>query len=87
MHTIKPIDKEIIIKSAKETNKIITIEDHNIIGGLGTAVCEVLSEDYPKKVVRMGIKDEFGTSGKAEELMKYFKITSKDIVEEIKKNK
>ena len=87
MHTIKPIDKEIIIKSAKETNKIITIEDHNIIGGLGTAVCEVLSEDYPKKVVRMGIKDEFGTSGKAEELMKYFGITSKDIVEEIKKNK
>ena len=77
IHTIKPIDKEIIIKSAKETNKIITIEDHNIIGGLGTAVCEVLSEDYPKKVVRMGIKDEFGTSGKAEELMKYFKITSK----------
>ena len=87
MHTIKPIDKEIITKSAKETNKIITIEDHNIIGGLGTAVCEVLSEDYPKKVVRMGIKDKFGTSGKAEELMKYFKITSKDIVEEIKKNK
>lgn len=87
MHTIKPIDKEIIIKSAKETNKIITIEDHNIIGGLGTAVCEVLSEEYPKKVVRMGIKDEFGTSGKAEELMKHFKITSKDIVEEIKKNK
>lgn len=87
MHTIKPIDKEIIIKSAKETNKIITIEDHNIIGGLGTAVCEVLSEEYPKKVVRMGIKDEFGTSGKAEELMKHFKITSKYIVEEIKKNK
>ena len=87
MHTIKPIDKEIIIKSAKETNKIITIEDHNIIGGLGTSVCEVLSEEYPKKVVRMGIKDEFGTSGKAEELMKHFKITSKDIVEEIKKNK
>ncbi len=87
MHTIKPIDKEIIIKSAKETNKIITIEDHNIIGGLGTAVCEVLSEEYPKKVVKMGIKDEFGTSGKAEELMKHFKITSKDIVEEIKKNK
>ena len=83
IHTIKPIDKEIIIKSAKETNKIITIEDHNIIGGLGTAVCEVLSEEYPKKVVRMGIKDEFGTSGKAEELMKHFKITSKDIIEKI----
>ena len=86
MHTIKPIDKEIITKSAKETNKIITIEDHNIIGGLGTAVCEVLSEEYPQKVVRMGMKDEFGTSGKAEELMKHFKITSRDIVEEIKKN-
>lgn len=83
IHTIKPIDKEIIIKSAKETNKIITIEDHNIIGGLGTSVCEVLSEEYPKKVVRMGIKDEFGTSGKAEELMKHFKITSKDIIEKI----
>ena len=83
MHTIKPIDKEIIIKSAKETKKIITIEDHSIIGGLGTAVCEVLSENYPTKVIRMGIKDTFGKSGKAEELMKYFQITSKDIINNI----
>ena len=82
MHTIKPMDREIIIKAAKETKKIITIEDHSIIGGLGTAVCEVLSEDYPTKVIRMGIKDTFGKSGKAEELMKYFNITAEDIVEE-----
>lgn len=59
IHTIKPIDKELIIKSAKETKKIITIEDHSIIGGLGSAVCEVLSENYPCKVTRIGIKDEF----------------------------
>ena len=82
IHTIKPIDKDIIVKAAKETNKIITIEDHSIIGGLGTAVCEVLSENYPTKVIRMGIKDRFGTSGKAEELMKYFNITSEDIVKQ-----
>ena len=82
IHTIKPIDKDIIVKAAKETNKIITIEDHNIIGGLGTAVCEVLSENYPTKVIRMGIKDRFGTSGKAEELMKYFNITSEDRVKQ-----
>ena len=83
MHTIKPIDKEAIIKSAKETKKIITIEDHSIIGGLGSAVCEVLSEEYPKKVVRMGIKDTFGKSGKAEELMQYFHITAQDIIDEV----
>ena len=83
MHTIKPIDKEIIIKCAKETKKIITIEDHSIIGGLGAAVCEVLCDEYPMKVTRMGIKDTFGKSGKAYELMKYFKITSNDIIEEI----
>ena len=86
MHTIKPIDKEAIIKSAKETKKIITLEDHNIIGGLGTAVCEVLSEEYPYKVIRMGINDEFGISGKADDLMKYFKLTSKDIIRKILAN-
>lgn len=83
IHTIKPIDKDIIIKAAKETKKIITIEDHNIIGGLGSAACEVLSETYPSKVIRMGINDTFGKSGKAEELMKYFKITAKDIIEKL----
>lgn len=85
MHTIKPIDKEIIIKSAKETKNIITIEDHSIIGGLGSAVCEVLAENYPKKVYKMGIKDEFGKSGKAEDLLKYFKLDKDSIIEFIEK--
>ena len=85
IHTIKPIDKEAIIKCAKETKKIITLEDHNIIGGLGSAVCEVLAEEYPCKVVRMGIKDCFGKSGNASKLMEYYGITSKNIIEEVKK--
>ena len=83
IHTIKPIDKDIIIKAAKETKKIITIEDHNIIGGLGSAVCEVLSENYPVRVIRIGIKDTFGTSGRGTDLMKYFGITAENIVKEI----
>ena len=86
MHTIKPIDRELIIKCAKETKRIITVEDHNIIGGLGSAVCEVLSEEYPTKVERMGIPDCFGRSGKAEELMKYYKIDSSAIVENLGKS-
>ncbi len=85
VHTIKPIDKETIIKCAKETKKIITIEDHSIIGGLGTAVCEVLAEEYPTKVIRMGMKDQFGKSGKADQLLKYFKLDSQAIIEEIKR--
>lgn len=82
-HTIKPIDKDIIIKSAKETKKLISIEDHSVIGGLGSAIAEVLTEEYPCKLTRMGIKDTFGKSGNAEELMKYFKITSEDIIEKV----
>lgn len=81
IHTIKPIDKELVVKCAKETSKLISIEDHSIIGGLGSAISEVLTDSYPKKLVRMGINDEFGKSGDAIELMKYFKITSKDIIE------
>ena len=80
-HTIKPIDEEIIIKCAKETTRLISIEDHNVIGGLGSAISEVLTSKYPAKLERMGINDSFGKSGKAEELMKYFKITSDDIVD------
>lgn len=85
IHTIKPIDKELIIKCAKETKRIITVEDHNIIGGLGSAVCEVLSEEYPVKVERMGIPDTFGRSGKAEELMKLYKIDCMAIVDKVLK--
>lgn len=84
VHTIKPIDREMIIKCARETKKLITIEDHSIIGGLGTAVCEVLSEEYPTKVVRMGMQDRFGKSGKAEQLLKYFKLDSEAIIEKVK---
>lgn len=83
MFTIKPIDREIIIKCAKETKKIITVEDHSIVGGLGSAVCEVLADEYPAKVTRLGVKDTFGKSGKAEELMKYFEIDSEAIKKSI----
>ncbi len=84
VYTIKPIDKDMIIKCAKETKRLITVEDHSIIGGLGSSVCEVLAEQYPTKVERMGIKDVFGKSGKAEELLNYFEIDSEAIVKKIK---
>lgn len=80
VHTIKPIDKEMIVKCAKETKKLISIEDHNIIGGLGSAISEVLTDECPTKLIRIGIKDTFGKSGKAIELMKYFGITAEDLV-------
>ena len=81
VHTIKPIDEEMIIKCARETNRLISIEDHSIIGGLGSAISEVLTDKYPKNLERMGIDDRFGESGKAEELLKYFKIDCENIVE------
>lgn len=86
IHTIKPIDKDLIIKCAKETKRIITIEDHSIIGGLGTAVCEVLSEEYPCKVTRLGMKDTFGKSGKAEKLLEHFGLDKNGIIKEICEN-
>ena len=83
MYSIKPIDKELIIKCAKETNNLFTVEDHSIIGGLGSAVSEVLCEKYPKKLVRIGIQDTFGKSGKCEELLEYFGLTSEKIAKTI----
>ncbi len=80
VHTIKPIDKETIIKCAQETKKLISLEDHNIFGGLGSAIAEVLTESYPTKLVRMGIKDQFGRSGKAEELIHYYGLDADGIV-------
>lgn len=85
MATIKPIDKELIIKCAQETKHMITVEDHSIIGGLGSSVCEVLAEEYPKKVIRMGVQDTFGRSGNAIKLLEYFKIDSKAIIEQVRK--
>ena len=84
IHTIKPIDTEMIIKCAKETKKLISIEDHSVIGGLGTAISDVLTENYPCKLLKMGIKDEFGKSGKAEELLKYYKLKAEAIINNVK---
>lgn len=83
MSSIKPIDEEAIIKAAHETGKIVTIENHNIIGGLGSAVAEVLSEKYPVKLKRIGIRDVFGKSGTNEEMKKKFKLDASGIFGQI----
>jgi transketolase len=80
---VKPLDTNTIINSAKKTNRVITIENHSIIGGLGSSVCEALSENYPTKVTRIGTKDEFGQSGTAKELMNYYGFTAEKLVETI----
>ena len=76
---IKPIDEEIIIKAAKETGKIITFEEHNVIGGLGDAVCEVVSAECPVKVTKIGVNDVFGYSGPAKELLEIFGLCQSNI--------
>lgn len=80
IHTIKPIDRELLLESARKTGAIVTCEEHNIIGGLGSAVAEVLSEEYPVPVVRVGVKDEYGRSGKVPELLEMYGLTVNDIV-------
>ena len=84
LHTIKPIDTEIILKAAKETGKIVTVEEHNVVGGLGSAVSEVICENHPLLVKKIGINDIFGQSGKPEELFKEYGLTSDKIVKTIK---
>ena len=84
MHTIKPIDKDCILKCAKETKRLVSVEDHSVIGGLGSAISEVLTDEYPTKLERMGMPDIFGKSGKAEELMEYFGLTAKAIAQKFK---
>lgn len=84
IHTIKPIDEELIIKCAKETKKLISIEDHSTVNGLGTAISDVLTEKYPAKLIKMGIKDRFGKSGPAKELLRYFGLTSEAIIATVK---
>jgi len=86
MHTIKPIDEDIIIKCAKETKKLISVEDHSIIGGLGTAISEVLVDKYPTHITKLGIKDQFGKSGKAMQLLEYFGLTVDGIMKAVKNN-
>ena len=80
VHTIKPLDIEMVLKCAKETKRLISIEDHSILGGMGSAIAEVLTDSYPIKLERMGVNDKFGKSGKAEELLKYFEIDSTAII-------
>ncbi len=86
IHTIKPIDKDIIVKAAKETSFIVTAEEHSIIGGLGSAVAEVLCENAPAKLVRIGVQDEFGRSGDPYVLLKEYGLSAENIVHQVKAN-
>ena len=83
IHTIKPIDEELILKASQETDLIVTVEDHNIIGGLGSAVTEVLTRKNPKKVLRLGVPDIFASSGKGDELLKAFGLSAEGIAKRI----
>ena len=81
---VKPIDKDTIVNSVRKTGCAITIENHSIIGGLGSAVCEVVSEHYPTKVIRIGINDKFGQSGASDALLDFYGLTSDKLAEKIK---
>lgn len=84
IHTIKPLDEELIVSAAKETGKVVTVEEHSIIGGLGSAVCEVLSEKAPTRVLKIGVNDTFGESGPAAELLKKYGLDTDSIYEKVK---
>ncbi|SEQ32069.1 transketolase [Lachnospiraceae bacterium NE2001] len=86
MHTIKPLDKDIVVKAAQETKKIFTAEEHSIIGGLGSAVAEVLAEECQTPLYRIGVRDTFGESGPAVELLKKYKLDADGIYEQVKAN-
>ncbi|MBQ7009912.1 MAG: transketolase family protein [Ruminococcus sp.] len=84
IHTIKPLDKELICKCAKETGVIVTVEEHSVIGGLGSAVAEAVTECCPVPIIKVGVNDEFGCSGPAVELLKKFGLCASNIVEKTK---
>lgn len=84
MHTIKPIDREIILESARLTGALVTAEEHSVIGGLGSAVSEVVSEEYPVPVIRLGVNDVFGHSGSAEALLVKYGLTSDNLIDKVK---
>lgn len=84
IHTIKPLDKELICKCAKETGVIVTAEEHSVIGGLGSAVAEAVTECCPVPVVKIGVNDEFGHSGPAVDLLKEFGLSAENIVAKVK---
>jgi transketolase len=85
IHTIKPLDKEIIINAAKKTGAIVTAEEHSVIGGLGGAVAEVLSEEYPVPVLKVGVQDKFGKSGPAVEMLHIYGLDAEHIIDKAKK--
>lgn len=84
IHTIKPLDEELVLAAAKETGKVVTVEEHSVIGGLGSAVCDVLSEKCPTKVMKIGINDTFGESGPAVELVKKYGLDAESIYVKVK---
>ena len=83
-NTIKPLDEELVVAAAKETGKVVTVEEHSVIGGLGSAVCDVLSEKAPTKVLKIGVNDTFGESGPALELLKKYGLDTESIYQKIK---
>lgn len=84
IHTIKPLDEELIVAAAKDTGKVVTVEEHSVIGGLGSAVCDVLCEQAPTKVLKIGVNDTFGESGPAVELVKKYGLDADSIYEKVK---
>ena len=84
MHTIKPLDEEAVIKAAAKTGKIVTVEEHSVIGGLGSAVCDVVAEKAPAKVLKIGVNDTYGESGPAVELIKKYGLDADSIYEKVK---
>jgi transketolase len=81
--TIKPLDEELVLQAAKETPWIITAEEHSVIGGLGSAVSEFLSENQPTKVIKIGVQDQFGQSGNPEFLKEHYGLTAKNIINKV----
>lgn len=84
IHTIKPLDEELVVAAAKETGKVVTVEEHSVIGGLGSAVCDTLAQKAPTQVMKIGMNDTFGESGPAVELLKKYKLDAESIYEKIK---
>ena len=84
IHTIKPLDEELVIASAKKTGRIVTVEEHSVIGGLGSAVCDAVCKNYPVPVMKIGVQDVFGTSGSADALMQYYRLDAQGVYEQVK---
>ena len=83
IHTIKPIDEELIVEAAKKCGKVVTVEEHSVIGGLGSAVCDVLSEKLPTPVKKIGVYDVFGESGPAVKLLEKYKLDGQGVYEQV----